>query len=321
MSVLKAETGAYQLILDRPEATAHVEEHFRDIVAVLVEMVDYGTHLIPRCLASSSKRLTDVVLLPVLTKQAVEFLDAAQVLLASGCVNPAALQLRALFEVSVYIAWIVRRDTDRRARAYYVANLRRRLDWAKRVRPGTDEFERLTRDYQSIRIRNPLKDRQSEVVEEIGIVERRLAKPDFRQMNRAFARRRGTRSYDPDWYAVLFPKKKRPSLYTLAKQVDQRAQYRLIYEQGSEAMHSSRLDPHIRVEGNAMRIRSLRELTEFSHIAQLLMGEAMSTFRVILRRYRPSEADSFAKKYVDSWRAAYMERRVVKYEYVDRIIS
>ena len=321
MTVRKAETGAYHPILDRPEAAAHVAQHFSDVVAVLADMVDYGSHLIPRCLASSANRLTDVVLLPVLTKQAVGFLDAGQVLLDSGCVNPAALQLRALFEVSVYIAWILRRDTDRRARAYYVANLRRRLDWAKRVRPGTDEFRRLSRDYRSIRIRNPLKGRQSEVAQEIADVERRLGKADFRQMNAAFSRRRGKRAYDPEWYAVLFPKNQKASLYTLAKQTDHRAQYRLIYEQGSEMMHSSRLDPHVRVEAKALRIRSLRELTDFGHIAQLLMGEAMSTYLLVLRHYRPNEADNFAKKYAESWRAAYMNRKTLKYEYVDHVIG
>lgn len=67
MSVRKAETGAYHPILDRPEAAAHVQQYFVDIVAALTDMVDYGTNLIPRCWASSPKRLTDVVLLPVLT--------------------------------------------------------------------------------------------------------------------------------------------------------------------------------------------------------------------------------------------------------------
>lgn len=321
MTVLKAETGAYPPILDRPEATAHVRQYFSDAVGVLAEMVDYGTHLIPRCWASSGKRLTDMVLLPVLTKQAVGLLDAGQVLLSSGCVNPALLQLRALSEVSIYIAWILRRDTDRRARAYYVANLRRRLEWAKRVRPGTDQFKALSRDYSALRIRNPLKDRQRDVLQETQNVEHRLSKADFRRMNGAFDRRRGKSRYEPDWYAVLFPKKKRPSLYTLAKQVDQRAEYRLIYEQGSEMMHSSRLDIHVQVEASAVRIRSLRELTDFSHIGQLLMGEAMSTYRLLLRRYRPTEADNFAKKYAESWRATYLERKVVNYQYVDHMLG
>jgi hypothetical protein len=321
MALRNAETGAYPPILDRPEAAAHVQEHFSKSVAVLAEMVDYGTHLIPRCWASSEKRLTDVVLLQVLTKQAIGFLDAAQVLLTSGAVNPATLQLRALFEVSVYVSWILRRDTDRRARAYYVANLRRRLEWAKRAKPGTDEFKTFSRDHRSLRIRNPLKDRQGDVLEEIANVERRLRKPDFRQMNRAFARRRGNRAYNPDWYAVLFPKKRRPSLYTLAKQVERRAEYRLIYEQGSEMMHSSRLDAHILVDANVMRIRSLRELTEFGHVAQLLMGEAIGTYLAVLRHYRPNEADNFARKYSENWRTTYFDRTKLKYEYIDHVIG
>jgi hypothetical protein len=321
MRVREPETGAYYPILDRPEAAAHVREYFRESVDVLKDMVDYGTHLIPRCWASSPKRLTDVVLLPVLTKQAVGLLDAAQVLLASGCVNPAALQLRALFEASVYISWITRRDSDRRARAYYVSNLRRRLEWARRGLRGSVEFNRFTRDHRSMRSKNPLTDHRREVLDEIRNVEGRLAKADFSQMNRAFARRRGKRPYDPTWYAVLFPKTSRPTLYTLAKHVDHRAQYRLIYEQGSEMMHSSRLDLHVRVEANAMRIRSLRELADFGQVAQLVMGEAMSTYLVMLRRYRPNEADNFARKYAETWRAAYMNNNTVKYEYIDHVIG
>src|SRR5690606_20226793 len=110
----------------------------------------------------------------------------------------------------------------------------------KRATPGTDEFKVFSKDHRSIRTSNPLAEHQHTLLEEIENVEARLRTADLRQMNSAFTRRRGRGAYDPEWYAVLFPRQKRPSLYTLAKQVGRRANYRLIYEHGSEIMHSSR---------------------------------------------------------------------------------
>src|SRR5512146_1365209 len=101
MTIRSAETGAFAPILDRPQALAHVGEHFEPESRALRELVDYGTHLIPRCWSSSAKSRTDVVALVVLLKQVVALLDGAHVLITAGAIGPAQLQLRAIFEASV----------------------------------------------------------------------------------------------------------------------------------------------------------------------------------------------------------------------------
>src|SRR4051812_46626123 len=100
MKLFLPELRANDLILNRAEAHAHVEEHFADTVATLEELVDYGSLLIPRCWLTSKRQLSDVVLLPVLLKQVVGLLDAAVVLHREGVSEPSLLQLRAAFEAS-----------------------------------------------------------------------------------------------------------------------------------------------------------------------------------------------------------------------------
>lgn len=309
---------AFAAILDRREAESNVATYFADEIRVLSELADYGTHLIPRCWTASNRDVADTMLLLVLLKQAVGFLDAGQILLGEGAVGPSYLQLRGLFEVSVYLHWILKCDTVRRARAYYVANLRKERLWAHRAQKGSPAAKALRSDFKGLPGLNPFKERQKEVAARIAELDERLRRADLRQMNAAFDRRRGKRPFDPEWYGVLFPKKGRPSLYTLAKQLHRRAEYRLIYEQGSEMMHSSRMGPHIHVTPTGVRIRPLRELTDFPLIGQLFMGQAVALYKAILSRYRSAETENFARKYAEAWRPVFLAQRKVTYEYKDR---
>ena len=50
-------------------------------------------------------------------------------------------------------------------------------------------------------------------------------------------------------------------------------------------------------------------------IVQLLMGQAIRTYRTVLNHYRPHEAQNFAAKYASAWRAAYLSRKRVQYNH------
>lgn len=84
--------------------------------------------MIPRCFTSSKRDFKDAVVLAILLRQAVAMLDGIQILLSSGAPHAANLQLRALFEASVYIDWILLGDSERKAQYYYVHNLRRKRE-------------------------------------------------------------------------------------------------------------------------------------------------------------------------------------------------
>src|SRR5208282_5602896 len=128
--LISAPETEYKPLLDRDRTLADVKEHLQPWLRLIRDITSYGTNLIPRCMVSSDRKLADAIILATLLRQAVAMLDGIEILLSNGAVYASNLQMRALFEASVYIDWIQLRDTEIRAAYYYVHNLRRMRTWA-----------------------------------------------------------------------------------------------------------------------------------------------------------------------------------------------
>jgi Family of unknown function (DUF5677) len=316
MTLSLPETRAYPPLLNRAEAEQFVSEHLKELISALESVVNYGTHLIPRCWLSSPRTVRDMVQLAVLLKQIITMEDGATELLKQGCVEPAYLQLRAAFEASVYLDWILKAKTPARARAYFVWNLRRLLKWAQRAQRGTRERRHYRADLQRINVWTSFDTREGQrfARTEATRIEVDLAARRNRAWNRRFDKLRGNSRFDRDWYQVFFAKRR--SLYHLAKITGRRAEYRLIYEVGSESMHASRSDVHVRVQkGGILRLRSLRELPDFPFVAQMLLGIAVHSYMAILRAYRHDELQAFRRQYNEEWRRAFLSSIQIQYRY------
>lgn len=307
--------SSHAAILDRDSTLADIHEHFADRIRVQREVVDYGTNLIVRCLHGSKKSLVDTVVLSGLTKQTVEMLDGASVLLESGAAFPALLQVRSMFECGVFARWILSAERRIRAEAYYVAHLRRELQANLAVIPGTTEHESLNDDFSTLRNPPTLKsvEIQKAAKKRVQDIKTHLSKDDLVEINSKFDERRGSRKYDPAWYRPLFPKKERPTLKTLAREVERLPDYKVLYEQGSIAMHGYSLSPHICIGDGTAKITGIRNLSQYPLVSRLAIGEALSLYRYLLDVYRPEETQNFAKKYQDSWRPVFLRDENVTY--------
>lgn len=98
-------------------------------LTALADLVAYGTHLLPRLLASGQASFCKRVVLTELGRDALASADGLSVLSRVGAVGAAELQLRALFENSAYAQWILSGDREERARAYHSAQHRQALRW------------------------------------------------------------------------------------------------------------------------------------------------------------------------------------------------
>jgi hypothetical protein len=67
----------------------------------------------------------------------IEMVDAVGVLIAELAVAPAQLEVRASFEASLALDFILREDTVRRAHAYLVCDIMERLDFYSSLDPTT----------------------------------------------------------------------------------------------------------------------------------------------------------------------------------------
>jgi len=210
--LIRKRENEFKPLLDSEQIVADVKEHLKPWVDLLRDITNYGTNLIPRCFSSSDRGLKDVVVIAILLRQTVAMLDGVEILLSKGASHAAHLQMRALFEASVYIGWILDGDSERKAQYYYVHNLRRKRVWASRIQVTSVE----AREFNAILKESgaQLNDQDREAAaRQIREIDRVLSQPKFLEINKQFDKSRKGKKYDPPWYAPLGEQ----SLGTMAK--------------------------------------------------------------------------------------------------------
>ena len=206
MTIWIPETKSNEFILNRKYDEQFIADNLQQFLDVLDDVVNYGTHLILRCINDSEKSIKDVVVVTILLKQLIEQLDASSVLLKSGCVLPTYLNLRSAFEASVFIEWIINSDADEKAKAYYIWNIRRTLKWHYRVTKGTDENKAILQEMEQIEhkpsfIHNT--EIQQEARKEINRLEQYLCREEYVLLNEKFDKLK-IKLRDSNWYNVIF---------------------------------------------------------------------------------------------------------------------
>jgi hypothetical protein len=301
------------LILDREKHEADVRQHFAKHIDLLVALANYGSNLIPRAYDSSAKKLEDIIVVAVLLKQVVSMIDAVEVLISKGVVGPATLQARAAFEASLYIDWILKGESRKKAKYYYASNLRNQRLWALRFKTGTQEKEVFSQSFEDIEnhVKIPDLDRvEEEANEHLERVDTFLSKPEWAEINKEFEHRKNKKTgAEAYWYRLLGVS----SIRQLAKDVGRLAEYDLFYARGSEIMHVASYKDHFRFSRGKLSLEPIRQLKDIHIVLRFITVVAISSFVSILRHYRHGEIQSFARKYVEDWRAAFLDIPSVSY--------
>ena len=292
--------GANKAILDRVQVEDYVRKHFPDVLTVLADVVDYGTHLIPRAFKSSGRKLEDAIVIGVLLKQVVTMADAFHALISIGEVHAAYLHARSAFEASLYIDYILKDSAETKARHFYISGLRRQRLWALRLTPGTAERDgyRHVIEYLNLDSRADL---HSKAAQELDTINRVLSQPEFIDINTEFEKHLNpTRpNYDPSWYQPLGVR----SVRQIAEDVQRLHEYDTFYSQTSEVIHSSSYRDHINFSsGQQMWIHPIRDLENFTVLVGTTVPLFLRTYRSVLSHYRNEELDNFSRKFVSDWR-------------------
>jgi hypothetical protein len=303
----------FKTLLDREKHKADVQQYFSDQIGVLTEMVNYGTWLIPRAYDSSQKKLEDVIVIGVLLKQVVSMIDSVEVLVSNGAIYPAFLQARAAFEASVYIDWILKEDANRKAKYYYVSNLRYERLWVLRIIEGTPEQREFTNDIQDLApYVNFSSDIQKKAKERLPEIDRILNQDNFRPINDHFEMLKKKRRGEPYWYQPLL---QRISLRIIAEEVRRGPEYVYVYEIGSKATHATSYRNHIQFsKGGVFVFEPIRNLSEIGTLLKFVRGTVLKTYESIIVKYRQGELQNFIRKYKNDWRQPFLNMPSVEYK-------
>jgi hypothetical protein len=241
-------------------------------------------------------------------------IDASEVLLSNGISHAAHLPVRTAFEASVYADFIMFSESESKALHYMVANYRNERLWAQRATKGSvqaGEFGAIPASIGlDLHASRPSLDGEAQL--HLKEVNRILAQPRFRPIDDAFtATRKGKRKTDPEWYSLLGYR----SLRKLAHAMGRIAEYECFYAKGSSITHSASYKDHLAFHGKEVRFKPVRHIAEIDSIVKALGTTAFTTYRNILRKYRPGELPSFNRQYFREWSEPFQNVRAVMYDF------
>jgi hypothetical protein len=276
-------------------------EKFSDAIELLLELVDYGTSLIPRAYIDSDRDLKGISLLFVQLRQFILHLDGISVLLAGGASGTANLQMRSLLEIAHLIEWILANDTEEKIKYLYVANLRRRQRWDRVAIPGTPEASNHAAAASLIRFTN---EQRQEIADEVKRIDALLAAPEFVAINAKFEAHYLKRSFDKPWYEAYGA----TSIRNVSDQVGKLKEYTYIYSALSGITHGSDMWRSVFFNKENVKVSPIREAQHIPQIVQLAATLALRTYRLILKEFRAGEEENFARKYEEDWRQRFLKK-------------
>jgi hypothetical protein len=291
-----------EFILDPNQPVQDVANHFAPQLVVLDSLIAYGTSLLPRCLRASERGLADAIAIGSLLRHFVAMLDASTLLIKEGAVYCVAPHLRSMLESSLYFEWMLREDSEQRARAFYVADLRRELLWAQRGVTDTPQAKEIERSMAQmgveLTISKVTRERAAQVESEIQTL---LDRDAYRTVNGWFDENRRGR-LDAPWYASSGPK----NLREMARMLSREGEYDLMYGPASDVAHATALSRQVWFSNGEMHVIPIRHLAALDTVVRSLCVLSFRTYRTALDRYRVEESTNFARKYIAEWRAAFM---------------
>jgi hypothetical protein len=306
--LIRVPENEYKQLLDREKAVADVKTHLNRWTNLVHDVTSYGSNLIPRCFGSSPRALRDAILVGVLLRQVVAMLDGLDILLTNGATYAAHLQMRALFEASVNIEWILQGDSEKKTNYFYVHNLRRKRLWAARTQPEFFESANFVNMMKEVGV--SLNDQAIKSSKELILdIDRVLGQPTFTAVNEDFERHRKKKGREVAWYVPLGP----TSFAAVARLVNKQAHYAIFYSTASDIMHSSSYDRHIKL-GKKLTIEPIRWMDQFQSIFHFSMSMAISSFMAMLKEYRPGERAAFGRKYVEKWQKDFLDFPTITYK-------
>ena len=283
-------------IINRLESEVNANATYSKQIELLIDFVNYGSSLIARAYDSSKRDIDDVMIIAVLLKHIVQMLDGVQVLISAGNTHVATLQARSAFEAYLNMLWIMKGDSKRKARFYYVFELRKQRKWALRATPNTQEREKfmeLYKEYDFVKAINW--DELAAIAKaNLSAINSTLSKPALKPINDM-----AEKTNYLDWYKALGVQ----SIKILAKEVNELPIYDLYYGKFSDVMHASSYRDQIKVMSGRIELQPIRYLTDAQTVILMSCHVATKGYRAIIERYRPGELPNFKQKYITDWSA------------------
>jgi hypothetical protein len=175
----------------------------------------------------------------LLMRHVVEAVDGVSLLVAKGSVENCGPLLRSAFEALAGILYILKADTERRALAYQVGHIHKRIKLYRKFIPTDDVARNLRAELKDDPLVSFFEKPQFEWQKMIDNLKNTFTKPEYAPIEAEWDRikkgKKGTGTKDPNWYALFGG----PSdLRGLSLQIGKGSFYEILYRHWSDYAHA-----------------------------------------------------------------------------------
>jgi len=299
-------TQPHSPIIDRDLSKAEAKEIIDVASPMLQEMVNYGSQLAARCIPPRQVSRSHFSIL-LAYMHTLEIVDAVEVLISNACNNSAVPLIRSAFEGMLALDYLIKEDTDRRARCYVFFHIRSQLIEHRQLDTSTTEGRQLQQAYQNDKwLRNFPFPSFPDLENAIKFYQSKMDDPKFQDIRNELDRTINQRGIKyPHWYTLFAGPK---NVKELANHLGRSGEYASYYGMWSKISHAA--PPHKRLtllDEDDMYIKPIRNgegsLNIVFHAARI----TLESTEAIITKLRPGEQRQFARWYATEIRSNFLE--------------
>lgn len=291
-------------IIDREIAIELVNSTYSETNELLIDLVNYGSNLIARAFDRSPKNLSDIIVIGHFAKSAIAAFDSIQIGFKNASYINVKLSTRALLELSFQLEWLLERDSDKRAKQFYVSLLRKKKMLNELYMGNSSGSNDLFTSFTNRGFNDPttyLNSYVNLVNNQNNSIDTILAKSEYSNINQEFDRT-GRNNYDVNWYSIFGGPS---SIRQLANSINRMVEYQVFYSSYSQFMHSSHFEKNVTFEDRKVIFENIRSVENILPDLNFACSLIFRVYRWITLKYLPSESQQFGMKYLQDWREQY----------------
>jgi hypothetical protein len=281
-------TKPHENILYRELAIVQRKEIYADASELLVEIVNFGTSTLVRCMSYSDGE-ENVDLAPFsLYRHILETTDAIQVLIENGCPAAANPLLRTCFEGLLALEYITEDPAlyEQRSLSWLASYAHERLKSYKSLDPNTDAGQKFIEAIEKDKTVHDFPPLPADKVKKaIANMEALLSREQFKEIVSEIKSHPRSR---PNWYSLF---KGPEHLRKLAQHLNRHLQYDILYRQWSQSAHAQDFFPFIAPgELGEKLVRGLRDLASTNEVVTFATTFLIDSTRLLINKFHPGES-------------------------------
>jgi hypothetical protein len=229
-------TNPINEILPR-ELDPELKRILNEFSTIINEFVNFGTHVF-KWVIEGAKGTDEQMPLLMFFRDMLEKTDSISLLIMNSSTDPSKVILRSIFELNLYINYLVEKNFDDRSMAFLTCNAIRKKQLNKNYDKSKPEFERIRKLLEhDILISDPnFLDDLPSVEPVLKSLNSLLNRQEYKIIVKEYERTKNKDHNNPEWYHLFNGPK---NINELATYLKKPFLYELLYRKWSGSVHST----------------------------------------------------------------------------------